>query len=135
MCGPTDKIWSTLNTALHPALMQPSTADIYLRSLWPLTFGSCQRCPLIKEESHQRPAGFLLYSRCSVRLYAGFKAFSIQRASARASCYRVTTQTGLAKRSRRPLGEDETLPQGRDLLLRCLSSICFMNPDLITDSN
>lgn len=123
----SNKIWLTLDTALDYWHLPAVTLA---PDIWQLS-----AVPLIKEESHQRLVGFSLYSCCSVRLYAGFTVFSIQRASARASGYRVTTQTGPSARSMRPLGEDETLPQGRDLWLRRLLSICFMHPDPVTDSN
>lgn len=47
-----------------------------------------------------------------VRLETGFTAFSIQRASAGASCYRVTKQTWHC--SSPPVGTDEKPPQERD---------------------
>lgn len=60
--------------------------------------------------------GFSRYYRLSVRLYAGFTEFNIQRASAGASSYCVTKQTGLSKCSSQPLGKDEKLPRGRDTI-------------------
>lgn len=56
--------------------------------------------------------GFSGRCRLHVRLGTGFTAFSIQRTSAGASCYRVTKQTWHC--SSPPVGTDEKPPQERD---------------------
>lgn len=91
------------------------TADIYLAWLWPLTFSSCQWCPSSKMGHVGCQHSLLRWH--SVRPYAGFTVFSIQRVSTSTSSYCVTRQTGLTNCWLKPLGKDRKVPLGRRMIV------------------
>lgn len=97
---PAGSWWKLVVAATLPRPSRPVTTCAHFR-FWLLAAVSSQRVCV----------GF---SRCCLRVRAetGFTALSIQRASARASCYRVTKQTRPC--SAQPVGTVETLPQERD---------------------
>lgn len=72
------------------------------------------------------------FSHCClhVRLETGFTAFSIQRASAGASCYCVTTQTW--HRSAQPVAADEKLPQERDPITWLVVHLLYESGAILT---